>query len=197
VAAADDKATARAPDPVVADGASPSQEGEPAARAVPARDVRVSFAAPTTSGEVVLVPPEEEVSGERPALVEEEHFVEAEPTAPRRAADVLPPRNRREVPREDRDTPPRGLRLVGDGRDDDSQTSQGERPNKRPSSAPRPVLGRPLFEQEWGTSSQGTPTWRPGAPPTDLEPSRENWWIVGGFALVGVGAIVLWLWWWT
>jgi hypothetical protein len=200
VAAIDDKAAARAPDPVAADGPAPPVEGEPpvgAGTPLPAREVRVAFAATQTSGDVVLVPPEEEVSGERPALPADEAFAAAEPTAPRRAADALPPRNRRASAREDCDTPPRGLHLVTDASDHDGRTSPDERPNKRPSSAPRPVLGRPMFEQEWGASPQGAPTWQPGAPPVDLAPSREAWWIVGSFALLGVGAIVLWLWWWT
>ena len=69
--------------------------------------------------------------------------------------------------------------------------------DKRPSSIPQPDLSRPLFEQEWSATAQGTPTWRPGAPPVDAQPSRDNWYVVGTFALLGVGLIVLWLWWWT
>lgn len=201
MAAVDEKAAARAADPVTPEVAPPPQDGAPAEERrtpLPPREVRVAFAAQEPSGDVVLVPPEEEISGERAALPEpaDEPFAEAEPTAPRRAADALPPRNRRAAAREDRDTPPRGLRVVGDAHGA-AESTRDDPLNRRPSSAPQPVLGRPLFEQDWGASPQGTPTWRPGAPPTDLEPSREAWWIVGTFALLGVAVIVLWLWWWT
>lgn len=204
--ASDDTAAVRKPLPAE-ETVAPPAAGEAAggsATPVPAApgEVRIDYAPATAGTDVVLVPPEpseeEEVSGERPALeAEETPFSEAEVTAPRRAADVLPPRNRRPAPREDHDTPPHGLRLRKEGSGDPGPGKSGEDPNERPSRGPRPILSRPLFEQDWGAAPQGTPSWRPGAPPTDVEPSKESWYVVGTFALLGVGAIVLWLWWWT
>ncbi len=203
--AVDDTAAVRKPEPPAEETAAPASGEARTGSATPVpvapSGVRIDYAPVTAAKDVVLVPPEppeEEVSGERPAHdADETAFPEAEVTAPRRAADVLPPRNRRPAPREDHDTPPHGLRLRKGGGEDPAQGKAGEDPNERPSRGPRPILARPLFEQDWGATPQGTPSWRPGAPPTDVEPSKESWYVVGTFALLGVGAIILWLWWWT
>lgn len=162
--------------PQGADDAEPRVRTEGSV-AVARVDVRVAVA-PEQSGDLLLVPPEDS-------------FGDGEPTAPKLAADLLPPRNRRPEPREDQDTPPRAHRLPGQpatriGGDEDPR-------NAPPGTAPQPVFGQPLFAQEWTAAPQGTPNWKPGAPPVDREPAHTQW-IIGAVVLVlGVGAVILWL----
>lgn len=198
--ASDDKAAARAPEPEVEP--PPEAGGKQASTPVPVArvEVRVTYAPAGAVSEIPAIPlgPSslEEVSGERPALPPEEVAFLDEPTAPRRAADVLPPRNRREL-RDEHPTPVRGSPIPRAGDDVDTQASGDRPPNKRPSKMPPADLARPLFEQDWGAAPQGNPTWRPGAPPVDIQPSRENYYVVAFIAALGVGAIILWLSWWA
>ena len=148
--------------------------------------VRVDYADTPRSPALVLVPPAPE-----PADGDDER----EP--PRRAADALPPRNRRATEPIDPITEPRGRRFDFSAASGTGAGEAPEGPNKRPSGAPKPAFGQPLFAQDWGTAPSGTPTWKPGAPPADPSPSRAPMVIVGVTALVGVAMIVLWLaiWW--
>lgn len=172
------------PPPVETAALSPAE----AAVAIARIDVRVVVAAPTKPGELVLLAPDP---------VDEDPFADAEPTAPRRAADLLPPRNRRPAFREEAATLPRARRLVAAQNHDTAPEGAEGQDNALPPGTPRPVIGQPLFAQEWGAAAQGTPTWRPGAPPVDPRQDRGSWYVVGATALLGVGAMLLWLWWWT
>jgi hypothetical protein len=172
-------------------GAGAREPAEDAASA-PA-EVRVDYAPVIEEGHVILVPPDPAdpfVDGEPTARIRPAHT--AQPAAARRAADALPPRNRRPVRDDDAVTPPRARDLRASQRAAVDESRRAEAANERPPSE-EPTFGAPLYVQDWGSTPSGAPTWKPGQPPVDAEPPSSPWLFVGIMAILGTILLVFWL----